>query len=224
MTVMAGCASSASNGPQVAMSLTSRAVRSSFRTYSATGIRSTPGRARRIAKRVIQTTSHNLPDSSWLGDELKEWVRRNWFDVVGSGDVKHYKAGTRVDKLHSRQGAFSYASKRYVSKASEVEKLNLKPGRFWGVFNRKHLPLGQRQTYRLTRQQAVQLRRYIRRHRRATTQPENRRWLHKGSSSDAANGFTVKHYCRADFWLERLPKLIGALPKPHAARPANAVP
>jgi hypothetical protein len=144
-----------------------------------------------------------------LTDELREWARRNWFDVVGSGEVKHYKAGTSVDKLHSRQGAFSYASKRYVSKKEEVEKLNLKPGRFWGVFNRKYLPLGKRQSFSLTPQQAVQLRRYIRRHRRATTKPENRRWLRKGSSSNAARGFTAKHYCRADAWLERLPKLIG---------------
>jgi len=84
--------------------------------------------------------------------------------------------------------------------------------------------LGQRRTYRLTRQQTVQLRRFIRRHRRATTKPENRRWLRKGSSSNAANGFTVKHYCRADAWLEQLPKLIGALPEPHSATPAKPVP
>ena len=146
-----------------------------------------------------------------LTDEIVEWTRRNWFDVVASGDLKHYKAGTRVDKLHCRQGSFSYASKRYVSKKSEVEKLHLKPGRFWGVFNRKHLPLGQRLSFQLTEKQAVQLRRFIRRHRRATTKPENRRWLRKGSSSNAANGFTAKHYCRADFWLERLPELIGPL-------------
>jgi hypothetical protein len=91
--------------------------------------------------------------------------------------------------------------------------LNLKPGRFWGVFNRKHLPVGQRLNIRLTEKQAVQLRRFIRRHRRATTKPENRRWLRKGSSSNAAKGFTVKHYCGVDFWLERLPELIG-LPVP----------
>ena len=152
-----------------------------------------------------------------LNDEIVEWTRRNWFDVVASGDPKHYKAGTGVDKLHSRQGAFSYASKRYVSKKSDVEKLNLKTGRFWGVFNRKHLPLGRRQSFRLTKKQAVRLRRYIRRHRRATTKPENRRWLRKGSRSSAVHGFTAKHYCRADFWLERLPELVGTLPEPHAA-------
>jgi hypothetical protein len=154
-------------------------------------------------------------------DELKHWVRRHWFDVVASGDAKHFKAGTSVDKLHSRQGAFSYASKRYVAKKEEVEKMHLKPGRFWGVFNRKHLPLGRCQSYELTPQQAVQLRRIIRRHRRATTKPKDRRWLRKGSSSDAMKGFTAKHYCHADFWLERLPKLIGA-PLCEDQRPTEA--
>jgi hypothetical protein len=142
-------------------------------------------------------------------DDIKAWARRNWFDVVGSGEIKHYKAGTRVDQLHSRQGAFSYASKKYVCKKAEVEKLNTKPGRFWGVHKRKNLPLGRRQCYRITDKQAVQLRRFIRRHRRATTKPENRRWLRKGSCSNAAKGFTTKHYCHADFWLARLPELVG---------------
>jgi len=158
-----------------------------------------------------------------LTDEIREWVRRNWFDVVASGEFKHYKAGTRVDQLHSRQGAFSYASKKYVAKKSQVEKLNLKTGRYWGVFNRKELPLGRRQCIRLTARQAVQLRRFIRRHRRANTKPENRRWLRKGSSSNAAKGFTVKHYCRADFWLEHLPRLIAPLmPANETRRPNEA--
>jgi hypothetical protein len=151
-----------------------------------------------------QLVSHKLA----VADEIRGWVQRNWFDVVASGEVKHYKAGTHVDQLHSRQGAFSYASKKYVSKKSDVEKLNLKTGRYWGMFNRKRLPLGQRQSFRITEKQAVQLRRFIRRHRRANTKPENRRWLRKGSSSNAAKGFTVKHYCRADFWLARLSSLI----------------
>ncbi|MBM3834566.1 MAG: hypothetical protein FJ403_15095 [Verrucomicrobia bacterium] len=29
-------------------------------------------------------------------DNLKAWMSRNWFDVVGSKDPKHFRAGTRV--------------------------------------------------------------------------------------------------------------------------------
>ncbi len=156
-------------------------------------------------------------------DNLVQWVRRNWYDIVNSGDAKHYRAGTRVDTIDTREGSFAYCSKRYVAKPEEVKKLGFKPGRFWGVWNRKCLPLGERRCYRVTRQQAIQLRRFIRRHRRAITPPEKRKWLFKGSGANAAKGFTQKHYCNADFWLERLPRLLGPLPEPHVVRPKNAL-
>lgn len=146
-------------------------------------------------------------------DSIRSWTARNWFSVVDSNDGKHWLAGTSVTLLKTRSGAFSYASKRYVAKREQVEAFGLRPGRFWGIFGRRFLPLGQRQCVRVSGQQAIQLRRFIRRHRRANTKPENRRWLRKGSASDAEKGFTVKHYCNADFWLAALPRLIGpALP------------
>ena len=45
ITVMAGCGSSMSSGPQVAINLIRRERWLSLRTYSATGMRSQPGRA-----------------------------------------------------------------------------------------------------------------------------------------------------------------------------------
>jgi hypothetical protein len=155
-------------------------------------------------------------------DSIIEWVRRNWYDVVNSQDGKHYSAGTRVEKLRTVNGAYSYASKAYAAKAQDVKELKSKPGRFWGVFNRKFLPLGQRQSYRITKAQAIQLRRFIRRYRRANTPPEKRRWLFKGSGANASKGFSVKLYCNADFWIERLAGLIGKLPEPDVVRPLNA--
>lgn len=160
--------------------------------------------------------------SKWgLQDDFRQWAARNWYDVVSSQDERHFKAGTSATHLKSRQGSFRYASKRYVAKKEEVMLLNLKPGRFWGVFNRKYLPLGQRQCYRPTEKQAVQLRRFIRRYRRANTPPKKRRWLRKGSASNAAKGFSAKLYCKADFWIERLPRLLGPLPEPHEVKPVN---
>ena len=46
----------------------------------------------------------------------------------------------------------------------------------------------------------------------------------KGSGSNAAKGFAQKGYCNADFRLERLPRLIGLLSKPHVFNPANTFP
>ncbi len=66
ITVIAGRASSMSNGPQTATSFTSLAGRSSLQTYSGTGKRSQPGRLRLMAKRSIHTMSQSLPASSCL--------------------------------------------------------------------------------------------------------------------------------------------------------------
>jgi hypothetical protein len=126
-------------------------------------------------------------------DNFIGWITRNWFDIVNSGDARHFRAGTSVKKLRSRKGAYAYTSKKtYLAKPEEVKNMQGKPGRFWGVFNRKCLPLGEHQCYRIQPGQAVQLRRIIRRYRRANTPPEKRRWLRKGSASNAAQGFSVE--------------------------------
>ena len=165
----------------------------------------------------------HVTDKWGLQDDFRHWVTRSWYDVVHSQDVRHFKAGTSITHLKTRQGGFRYASKKYVAKPEEVKLLDIKPGRFWGVFNRKNLPLGQRQTYKLTKEQAVQLRRFIRRYRKATMPKKERRWLRKGSPSNAAKGFSVKLYCNADFWIARLSRLLGPLPEPHVAGPTNGV-
>jgi len=71
-------------------------------------------------------------------------VSRNWFGVVGSGDFAHYLAGTRVERLRTIKGAFAYAGKRYMAKKKEMPVMEQKPGRYWGVIGRQHLPLEER--------------------------------------------------------------------------------
>ena len=142
-------------------------------------------------------------------DCFKDWVSRNWYDVVGSGDVRHFRAGTRVEKPRSIRATFAYAAKKYIAKAEAMPKLAGKPGRFWGAIGRANLPLGRRAKVELPHQQACALRRLIRRYRRAITPASKRkhlrRWQHSG-----------KLYCDVEFWLGRLDfladKLSGAPP------------
>jgi len=75
-------------------------------------------------------------------DSLRQWVARHSYDVVGSKSISHYRAGTQVEKLRTTKRAFAYAAKRYVAKKEEMPELEHKPGRFWGVVGRKHLPSG----------------------------------------------------------------------------------
>jgi hypothetical protein len=111
------------------------------------------------------------------------------------------RAGTRVERLHTVKGAFAYAAKKV-----EMPELEHKPGRFWGVVNRKHLPFGKREDREVSAMDAVQLRRVMRRYRVANTRPEKRKFLRK--SQLWSQEFTAKLFCNVESWLERLPKLI----------------
>lgn len=65
----------------------------------------------------------------------KEWVADVWYEIVGSNDERHRRAGTRIEKIRcGRRGTCSYASK-YASKMGQKEvPENYKHcGRFWGI-------------------------------------------------------------------------------------------
>lgn len=69
---------------------------------------------------------------------LRAWVPQNWYEVVGSGNQDHLKAGTSVKRLKSRRQAMYYASK-YMAK--EVEQAMPKgAGRCWGMIGRENIP------------------------------------------------------------------------------------
>lgn len=142
----------------------------------------------------------------WGANSFKRWVSRNWYDVVGTGDGKHYRAGTRVERLRSVKGAFAYASKRYMVKKEAMPAFEHKPRRFWGVIARKNLKLGKREAVELTEKQAVVLRRTIRRYRRANTSPERRKLLRKGGLW--AEEFTVRLFCSVEVWYANLTSLL----------------
>jgi len=128
-------------------------------------------------------------------DRFTEWLSRNWYDVAGTGDLKHYNAGTNVKVLTSRREVFFYVSK-YMGKVEEEEGYAC-PGRFWGVVNPKNIPMGERKVISCTGKQAAQLMRFMRRYIHAVTQRKYR-----------FNRWSMSCMCRADFWLERLPQLL----------------
>ena len=43
---------------------------------------------------------------AWIDGQMsKDWLSRAWYDVVGSGDPRHLRAGTRIDYARSLQGS-----------------------------------------------------------------------------------------------------------------------
>lgn len=70
----------------------------------------------------------------------RDELAQDWFEIVGSEDDRHRRAGTRIEALQSgRGGTVSYASK-YAAKPEQkdVPDEYQNVGRFWGVcFNRR---------------------------------------------------------------------------------------
>jgi len=66
------------------------------------------------------------------------WLSKSWFEVVGSGDLRHLAAGTQVQRAESADGVLGYAAK-YLGKVVPAGWDN--PGRYWGVLNRKLAPV-----------------------------------------------------------------------------------
>lgn len=62
------------------------------------------------------------------------WLSVAWFEVVGSADEKHLRAGTSVQLVSCRKQGGAYMAKSYSSKIEqkEVPADYLSVGRFWG--------------------------------------------------------------------------------------------
>jgi hypothetical protein len=63
----------------------------------------------------------------------KGWIAKAWFDIVGSGDEKHLRSGTRIDWLRSKKRTASYFTE-YMKKLQQkqVPEFFQNVGRFWG--------------------------------------------------------------------------------------------
>ena len=66
----------------------------------------------------------------------KEELSKEWYRIVGSGDPKHLRAGTRVERI--KRSAISYVAK-YAQKneQKQVPEGFQNVGRFWGTWGMK---------------------------------------------------------------------------------------
>ena len=69
---------------------------------------------------------------------FRQWCKRTWYRIVGSGDEKHVDQGAQVTIIQSVRGVQSYMSK-YVAKPVEDVEQNV--GRWWGVWHAEALPV-----------------------------------------------------------------------------------
>lgn len=71
---------------------------------------------------------------------LRSWCSSEWYRIVGSGDIKHLRAGTSFSRIRHRNGLFSYVSS-YLGK-NDQHWNGESVGRYWGIKMRKFLPVG----------------------------------------------------------------------------------
>jgi len=134
----------------------------------------------------------------------KRWLSRVWYEIVGSGDVRHLAVGTRVGRVRSFRQAIGYASK-YIAKC-EPDQAGTE-GRVWGVLGRKNFRI-HLFTFRLSLGRFWSIKRTIRA-RISKTSPRMALALRRGSckasvwfpSADVmrllagVGPFTLRAYC-----------------------------
>lgn len=112
-----------------------------------------------------------------------------WFEVVGSGDEKHFRVGTRVEVVRSFRGVMAYASK-YLGKLDSVP--SDEPGRFWGVMSAEFIPWADMVDITITDRDAFQFIRML------------RRLIHaKSRAYKSLSAFTD-----GEFWFDRIDRLL----------------
>jgi hypothetical protein len=93
-------------------------------------------------------------------DSWKAWIDHAWFEVVGSGDEKHLRAGVTSEWVRSRGGAVGYLVK-YLGKDDQTRPGDF-TGRYWGCFNRSALPLAPVRKKEIGSREAFRMRRVLR--------------------------------------------------------------
>lgn len=127
---------------------------------------------------------------------LREWIPSNWYEVVGSGDEKHFAAGTRVERVRSSRGVMYYTTK-YICKSDSYVMPGW--GRYWGVVNREMLKTiqGKQIVEELDNTSAKTLLRYM---RRKASEVYDRKGQFVGRRKFRKWGHKLTLIGNADFW------------------------
>ncbi len=91
---------------------------------------------------------------------LRMDVGAMWWEVTGRTSEEHLQAGTRCELPRSWKGANVYLSK-YMTKSETLSPGQASPGRFWGVWRSKLLPISY-EAVQVTFEQACRARRVLR--------------------------------------------------------------
>lgn len=84
---------------------------------------------------ILEFQENNSPHFHMLIDKFYGWkeVQKDWYRIVGSNEIKHFLAGSKVERLRKKDNGISYMSS-YMNKIEQkIVPENFKNvGRFWG--------------------------------------------------------------------------------------------
>jgi len=64
---------------------------------------------------------------------MMRWISETWYRICDSGDTRHLRAGTRLERVRSPNGARNYCVKYcYKMRQKKVPAIYRNVGRFWG--------------------------------------------------------------------------------------------
>src|SRR5262249_22298648 len=121
--------------------------------------------------------------------KFRVWLAWNWFEVVASGDQKHFLAGTSADLINSQFGIMRYVS-GYGSKSDQT-KPGCKVGRYWGIVGRANIPWAQQKVIELSAAQAKLVRRTARRYMQAMNRVRRMRRLERLVPAEICSAFVL---------------------------------
>jgi hypothetical protein len=122
-------------------------------------------KAERFADRaMVSGLKAGLEAVEWRYSSFFDWISTAWYHVVGTGNVAHFLAGCRVERIRTWGGVLSYCAK-YMSKAdSENWMTDVPVGRSWGIFNRADMPWAKLVELELSNEVGNRVRRIARRY------------------------------------------------------------
>lgn len=130
---------------------------------------------------------------------LREWISCAWYEAVGSKNMAHLRAGTRLEVPRDYGAVRAYAAKLYALKGgNEAAGMIDAPGRFWGVLGRENIPWAVELVRVLGPGEGVRLLRIMRRWAKASFRKRGRR------VPRSVVRWRTYFIGDGDFWAERL--------------------
>jgi hypothetical protein len=120
-------------------------------------------------------------------DELRQWMRVNWWETCGKLSEAHLKACDKTQQVYSWKAMVFYVSK-YVAKKDKNYFAEPGWGHWWGLVNSNYLPWVKPVTVEVSKEQATKLLRYAKRRVKGKRNINTR----------------LVTNCNPDFWIERL--------------------